>query len=238
MSLHSSRMFSSNGRLWNKTLSCYGWKSLCYIDGSRGYFTNGKNVRANDPFAILGLSWGASKKEIREAFRKKARELHPDVNKTDAPNVALKKFQTLQQAHQTLTSSSKDGKEESEENWSFHVWKQSDDIAQNRTDVAGVKRQRPIPSASATMASASHHQINRIGHPNGTGIHYRRHRGEYLSSGTKINSDNQKKYSKWVSKRPKPEYKPFDPSQSIPPITNTKLNNYYTNDDKTNKPSA
>ncbi len=215
-----------------------GCRSTCYAFGSRGYFTNGKNVRANDPFAILGLSWGASKKDINEAFRKKARELHPDVNTTDAPKLALKKFQTLQQAHQILTSSSKDGKEDSEENWSFHVWKQSDNIAQNRTDVAGVKRHRPIPSASTTGDSTSHHQINRIGHPNGTGIQYRRHRGEYLSSGTMTNPKNQKKQSKWVSKRPKSEYKPFDASQSIPPITNTKLNNYYTHDDKTNNPST
>lgn len=55
-------------------------------------------------YDILGVSKDASQAEIKSAFRKKARELHPDVNK--APD-AEEKFKELGKAYETLSNEEK-----------------------------------------------------------------------------------------------------------------------------------
>lgn len=55
-------------------------------------------------YDILGVSQDATKDEIKSAFRKKARTLHPDVNK--APD-AEEKFKELGQAYETLMDDNK-----------------------------------------------------------------------------------------------------------------------------------
>ena len=55
-------------------------------------------------YDILGVSQDAPKDEIKSAFRKKARELHPDVNK--APD-AEEKFKELGKAYETLMDENK-----------------------------------------------------------------------------------------------------------------------------------
>lgn len=57
-----------------------------------------------DYYEVLGVSKDASSEEIKKAFRKKARELHPDVNK--APN-AEEKFKELGQAYEALSDNDK-----------------------------------------------------------------------------------------------------------------------------------
>lgn len=53
-------------------------------------------------YIFAGLHWGATTTEIKDAFKRKARELHPDVNKIDSPEQALKKFQSVQEAYTKL----------------------------------------------------------------------------------------------------------------------------------------
>lgn len=52
-----------------------------------------------DPNELLGIATGASEEEIRKAFRRKAKQVHPDVS--DAPDAA-EQFKRLKAAHDLL----------------------------------------------------------------------------------------------------------------------------------------
>ncbi len=59
---------------------------------------------AKDLYEVLGVSRDASEADIKKAFRHKARELHPDVNK--APN-AEEQFKELNEAYDVLSDANK-----------------------------------------------------------------------------------------------------------------------------------
>lgn len=59
---------------------------------------------ARDLYEVLGVDRNATDSEIKKAYRRKARELHPDVNK--APN-AEDQFKELNEAYEVLSDPSK-----------------------------------------------------------------------------------------------------------------------------------
>lgn len=69
-----------------------------------------------DYYKILGVAKNASEEDIKKAYRKLARKLHPDLNQTDKN--AQKKFQELNQANEVLGDAEKRKKyDKYGENW-------------------------------------------------------------------------------------------------------------------------
>ena len=59
---------------------------------------------AQDLYEILGVGKNATDEEIKRAFRTKARQLHPDVNKSEG---AEEQFKELNEAYDVLSDPSK-----------------------------------------------------------------------------------------------------------------------------------
>src|SRR4051812_9022953 len=59
---------------------------------------------ATDYYGVLGLSRGATDAEIKKAYRRLARDLHPDVNPEPG---AKERFQEVSRAYQALTDPDK-----------------------------------------------------------------------------------------------------------------------------------
>lgn len=62
-------------------------------------------MQNKDYYKILGVSKSATDKEVKSAYRKLAREFHPDVNPGDSKAEA--KFQDINEAYETLSDSEK-----------------------------------------------------------------------------------------------------------------------------------
>jgi len=62
-------------------------------------------MKKRDYYEVLGVSKGASEADIKKAYRRLARKLHPDVNPGD--KTSQKKFQEIQEAYDVLKDSEK-----------------------------------------------------------------------------------------------------------------------------------
>src|ERR1700757_610520 len=62
-------------------------------------------LRMRDPYEVLGVPKSASAAEIKSAFRKLAKKLHPDANKHDPK--AASRFAELNAAHEILGDADK-----------------------------------------------------------------------------------------------------------------------------------
>ncbi|MDP6869517.1 MAG: DnaJ domain-containing protein [Candidatus Poseidoniaceae archaeon] len=70
-------------------------------------------MAAKDPYQVLGVSRGASDAEIKKAFRKLARQFHPDRN--DGSPQAEMKFKEVQAAYEAIGSAEARRKHEQEQ---------------------------------------------------------------------------------------------------------------------------
>lgn len=97
-----------------------------------------------DYYAILGVSRGASDKEIKQAYRKQARKYHPDVN----PGVkeAEARFKEINNAYEVLSDSEKRKKYD----LYGENWQHGDQVSQSWANARGrAGQQRPWgPSSS------------------------------------------------------------------------------------------
>src|SRR4051794_21083935 len=64
-------------------------------------------ARARDFYADLGVSRTASQEEIQRAYRRLARELHPDVNKSPG---AEERFKDVSEAYSVLSDPAQRGR--------------------------------------------------------------------------------------------------------------------------------
>ncbi|KAL7551048.1 hypothetical protein ACHAWF_014249 [Thalassiosira exigua] len=163
-------------------------------------------MKKSDPYAALGLSWGATATEIKEAYRRLARELHPDVSQLE-PAAALSHFRVAKEAYDKLMNDRTAGAHRTDlhEEWSFSVWRSGDLIAQDRTDVAGARKTRPAKPAESLKRRWG---VAALGHPDGRGSTGRR--GEYLASGEgkpRASSTVGTGRSKWVTPK---EFRPWN----------------------------
>ena len=58
-----------------------------------------------DPYSVLGISKDASKEEIKKAYRKKAKENHPDLHPNDPK--AVEKMNEINEAYDMLSNPEK-----------------------------------------------------------------------------------------------------------------------------------
>ena len=101
---------------------------------------------AKDLYEVLGVSKNATDDEIKKAFRRRARELHPDVNK--APD-AEDQFKELNEAYDQAPKAA-NGKVEGDPEAIAHVEEELGDVLFSLVNVA---RRMGVNSENALRAS-------------------------------------------------------------------------------------
>ena len=81
------------------------YRKLKNQSGDKKEYSSSRKVKSTEYYDILGVDSDATSSEIRSAYRKKARLVHPDKNPDD--HDAERKFRDLSAAYQTLSDPSK-----------------------------------------------------------------------------------------------------------------------------------
>lgn len=183
-------------------------RRLPFAKSAASYFTNTDLMKKDDPYAALGLTWGATVTEIKDSYKRLARELHPDVNTEDTPEQAIKKFKVVQASYAKLMDVKGSHRDDLADQWAFQIWRNADIVAQERTDVAGLKRKRPVKPADSEKTRQW--GLPALGHPDGKRGNALSRSSEYLGDGSgKKTGTVGSGINKWV--QPK-EFKPWDPN--------------------------
>jgi len=97
-------------------------------------------VAAKDYYAVLGVKRGAGDKEIRQAYRRLARKLHPDVNPGDKS--AEERFKEINAAYEVLSDADKRRKYE----LYGDQWQYADQIEEARRQAGQQRFRQGSPS--------------------------------------------------------------------------------------------
>ncbi|CAM6100898.1 unnamed protein product [Calypogeia fissa] len=110
-----------DGSLRNFSVATFGREALA--GRTRKGFRSFKLYAALDPYEVLGVPRTATDKEIKQAYRKLALKVHPDVNKE--PD-AQQKFLRVKNAYQTLSDEKSrakyDASKRSSQSWDPFSW--------------------------------------------------------------------------------------------------------------------
>lgn len=118
----------------------------------------------------------------------------------------MKKFQDVKAAYEKIMGT-KGEADEADKEWRFRTWRAGDLISQQRTDVAGNMRRRPLRPVTLDKGYGLS-----LGHPDGSGTDNARKNeflGDGLDSKRRSSSTVGTGQNKWVTKK---ELKPWNPN--------------------------
>lgn len=173
--------------------------------------TNGARVVAEDPYKTLGIEFGSTTEEIKVAYRALAKRHHPDLfsSQTGSDSERLANEATFRKItaayNAVMAKANVDLTGEDATLYSFQLWRKADMLAQERTDVAGVKRVRPArPAGEPTSVMIDF---------SGT-VPVAKRRGGDLIGGepgveTRTSSSVGRGQSKWSKAKPYEPWKPM-----------------------------